>query len=360
MSDDLVPLSASRIKMLQTCSWSYWARYILKIPDKSNDGASRGTICHLIFELLGEPRHLQHYLDIVGAGTIEKSSAVYRLVKYHAKNLDVSDEENMQMIDEMILNGLNYDFFGEQGGKLDLAISEKDFDIIVDEDGKKYKIRGFIDKLFLYKDKSAIIRDFKTSKQVFKGKEITDNLQDLMYSLAISKLYPEHTDRISEFLFLKFDLDEDLLGNKGKGVVRMKEIAPEELEGFEHQLTEIQKTIDNFDENLARSSFAANKGYPKDGTFGGPLVCGKKGYKKSRGEYVLDKAGNKIPSYICPFREPLTFFKLKDKGGKVLKSAFTKEELLPLVKDGLVVEESHYKGCPHWNNQDVLNDLLDL
>ena len=50
-------LSASRIKVAQTCSWQYWTRYILKLPDKSNDGAKRGTICHLVFECLGNPRH---------------------------------------------------------------------------------------------------------------------------------------------------------------------------------------------------------------------------------------------------------------------------------------------------------------
>ena len=49
-----VTLSASRIKTAQSCSWLYWFKYILKAPDKSNDGAKRGTICHLVFELLGD------------------------------------------------------------------------------------------------------------------------------------------------------------------------------------------------------------------------------------------------------------------------------------------------------------------
>ena len=47
------PLSASRIKTLQTCSWQYWCKYHLKLPDKSNHGSLRGTICHAIFENLG-------------------------------------------------------------------------------------------------------------------------------------------------------------------------------------------------------------------------------------------------------------------------------------------------------------------
>ena len=109
---------------------------------------------------------------------------------------------------DMIFNGLSYDFFGKDLDKPTEEFSEKDFDIVKSDGDIKYKIRGFIDKLFLYKkQKFALIRDFKTSKDVFKGKDATDNLQDLMYSLAVKNLFPEYSNRVSEFLFLKFDLD---------------------------------------------------------------------------------------------------------------------------------------------------------
>ena len=80
----------------------------------------------------------------------------------------------------MTVNGLHYDF-GEDLGVPEEAISEKSFDIEIEGVDVSYRIKGFIDKLFLYKEKSyALIRDFKSSKQVFKGK-VTDNLQNLMY-----------------------------------------------------------------------------------------------------------------------------------------------------------------------------------
>ena len=151
------------------------------------------------------------------------------------------------------------------------------------EQGIRYAVRGYIDKLFVYKDNSVIIRDFKSSKQVFKGKEITDNLQNLIYCLAVKHLMPE-TEPQSEFLFLRFDLDRDLLGNSGKGRLKMDKISAEELEGFEYQLTQFQEYLDNFDETSAKSNLAAKQDYPKDGTFGGPLACGKDGYKMSRGQ----------------------------------------------------------------------------
>ena len=163
-------LSASRIKVAQTCSWLYWAKYVLKLPDRSNDGAKRGTICHLVFECLGNPRHKHHFKKIVKSKDVFASKAVRVLIEKNARQLDVADEENMDLIKDMTLAGLNYYFYGGSLGKPTEAISEKEFDIKVEKGKKRYVIKGFIDKLFLYKrKKTALIRDFKTSKQVFKG-----------------------------------------------------------------------------------------------------------------------------------------------------------------------------------------------
>lgn len=344
-------LSASRIKVAQTCSWQYWAKYVLKLPDKSNDGAKRGSICHLVFECLGNPRHKKHYVKILKKKDIFASSAVQKLVLKHAVKEGVDDEENISLIKDMTLNGLEYDFFGSHEGRPTKAISEKEFDIEINEKGKKYAIRGFIDKLFLYKKKKlAIIRDFKSSKQVFKGKEVTNNLQDLMYCLAVKHLYPEYLKRRSEFVFLKFDLSKDMFGKKGKGLLEMSPIENDELEGFEYELTEIQKYLDNFTVQKAKSDFASDQDYPKDGTFGGPLVCGKEGYKKRRGEFLLDAEGCKIENYICSVRKPMEYYVLLDKDGKIIGSSFKddKKSLQAKKKKGQKIELRKYEGCPKW------------
>jgi len=344
MNKQLSPLSASKIKTLQSCSWTYWSKYHLKLPDESNDGASRGTICHAVFECLGNPRHKNHYKKIHKEQSTWKSESVKRLVKIGAKKLGVFDKENLTLINEMIVNGINYDFFGKINEKPSEAISEKDFHITVDEDEKKYSIRGFIDKLFLYKKSGkALIRDFKTSKKVFSGKDKTDNLQDLMYSLAVKKLYPEALSRRSEFLFLKFDLEEDMLGGKGKGVVLMDEISDEELEGFEFFLTEIQTVIESFSEQDAISNLAAKQKYPTDGSFGGPLSCG---FAKKPGQ--LKKDGTKM--WHCSFKFPFKYWKLSSKEGGIIKTSKTKKDLEEIAQKEDILEEIFYEGCPHWND----------
>jgi hypothetical protein len=356
-------LSASRIKTLQMCSWKYWGNYILKLPDKSNDGASRGWICHLIFELLGNERHKHHYNLIISKGSIFASPSIKKLVLYHAKNLHVDDQENLDLIDSMTVNGLHYDFFGGDDYEPTKAISEEAFDIEVENEDFSYRIKGFIDKLFLYEETSyALIRDFKSSKQVFKGKEVTDNLQDLMYSLAVKHLYPNYKKRESEFLFLKFDLSKDMFNKSGNGVLKMEPLSDAELYGFQYELTEIQKVIDNFNEENAHSNFAGAQPYPSDGTFGGPLACGKDGYKMSRGQPVLDKNGEPIKAFICSFRKPFDYYALKDSSGKIIKTAFVedKDNLVKIQKEDQSIELLQYSGCPYWTPSESEHvDLFD-
>lgn len=359
--NELTKLSASRIKTAQQCSWTYWCNYKLKLPQAGNDGASRGTICHNVFELLGD-KHKREFNKILKEGTIWNTEVVSAQVKKEAIELKVNDQENLDLIDEMIVAGLRCDFFGDEKEKPIKAESERFFDLEIDKPDKgiRYAIRGYIDKLFIYKDNSVIIRDFKSSKSVFKGKDITDNLQNLIYSLAVKHLMPD-TEPQSEFLFLRFDLEKDILGERGKGYVQMEKISEEELEGFEYQLTEFQKYIDNFDEDCAKSNLAATQDFPKDGTFGGPLACGKDGFKISYGQPILDKNGEPIKAFICPYRKPMEYFAIKDKDGKVLKTAFVedKNSLNANEEDGEELVKMNYSGCPHWEDKNKLDDFLD-
>ncbi len=147
----------------------------------------------------------------------------------------------------------------------------------------------------------------------------------------------------------------------------MKELSPEELEGLELQLTQIQKYIDGFDEYDAVSNFAANqypenRGYPPDGSFGGLLACGKDGYKIFKKKPLLDKDGNKVPAYICPYRKPLEYYVVKDRAGKIIKSALKdkKFSLSPDSSKGETLELFKYNGCPHWTQKrENLDDFFN-
>jgi len=343
MSEPITPLSASRIKTAQSCSWLYWSKYKLNLPDASNDGAKRGSICHLIFELLGEPKRKKIYDKIVKSKDVFAVASIERLIRKHAKKSEVDDQENIDLIKEMTLNGLMYDFYGDKNGKPTHALSEKDFEIVVNTEEKKYKIKGFIDKLFLYKKKkSALIRDFKSSKQKFKGKEVSDNLQDYMYSLAVKHLYPEYTNRISEFLFLKFNLDDS--DSESEGAIQMSAISEDDLEGFEYQLSGIQEYLDNFSEQDATNNFAASQPYPSDNSFSGPLQCG---FAKQKGQ--LKKDGTLM--WHCGAKFGFDYYAVINAEGKHVKSYFEKEFDESMVPENHTFEKRYYAGCPKYQKR---------
>lgn len=331
-----VTLSASRIKTAQSCSWLYWAKYKLKLPDRGNDGSSRGTVCHEVFEFLGDKKNKKEFTKIIEKQDIFASKKVKDLVLDLAVKEGVGDDSNMNQIKTMTLNGLNYDFFGNEFGKITQEFSEKDFDFDVKDENLNYKIKGFIDKLFIYGNK-AIIRDFKSSKEVFKGKDLEDNMQDLMYTLAVRKMFPEIKELYSEFLFIKFDLS-------GKGCIKMPSISQEELEGFEQYLTHVQEYLDNFTEKTAMSNMAAKADYPKDNSFGGPIMCGK----AKKGE--LKKDGT--PAWCCAAKHDLEYYQIKDSSNKIIDSCFLADiqKYKEKYKDEKVkFEIFKYKGCPAFN-----------
>ena len=80
-------------------------------------------------------------------------------------------------------------------------------------------------------------------------------------------------------------------------------------------------------------------------------MCGKDGYKISKGTPLRDKDGNKVVAYICPYRKPLDYYALKDKSGKLIRSVFSedKDKITPDTKAGETLEPIKYEGCPYWN-----------
>ena len=139
----------------------YWGKYHLNLPDKTNDGAIRGSICHLVFELLLQNKHKKHYDEVVNSGDLETSPALIRLVKKHLRKQNAFHEENYDMIKDMVLVGLKFDFYCEGS---DLGDPELRFEIY--NENPEYRIMGFIDKYAIYdeEEKTVKIIDYKSSK----------------------------------------------------------------------------------------------------------------------------------------------------------------------------------------------------
>ena len=310
MAKDVKVLSASRIKTLETCSWVYWNNYHTKVPQTQNDGALRGTICHTIFELLLNPKHKNHYKQIIKSNSITGSKAITKLVKKLKAKVGLN-ESNFEILDQMIMVGLKHDFFGEKDGKI--VSPEYAFEIKNDE--PKYHIKGFIDKPIKSKNKMVII-DYKSSKAKFRGDDLEANIQAMMYSLASKKLWPK-LKPIVRFLFLRFP----------KQPIQELEFTDEQIKGFEHYLEHINEYINNFDENSAKANFAIDSDKNK-------WMC-------------------QIGNWKCPYKDPYEYYvKLNDKNEIVETSLNNNFKNTKEFK----IEKRRYEGCPKWPKQIKSND----
>ena len=310
--NSLKVLSASRIKTLETCSWVYWNNYHTKVPQSQNDGALRGTICHTVFELLLNKRHLKNYKRIIKKNAIDGDKGVDKLVKKLSAKVKL-DESNYKLLNDMILVGLKNDFFGEGG---EIVKPEYNFDITNEE--PKYHIKGFIDKPIKIKKEMHII-DYKSSKYKFRGDDLEANIQAMMYSLASKKLWPK-LKPIVKFLFLRFP----------KQPIQELIFTDEQIKGFEHYLEHINDYINKFNEESARANFAVDSQKNK-------WMCQVGGWK-------------------CPYKDPYKYYVKVNEKGEVVETSL--ENNFKDIK-GFKVETRDYEGCPKFQSSSKKDDFLD-
>jgi hypothetical protein len=311
-----VYLSASRIDSFNECSQRYGARYINRLPDAGNDGSNRGLTCHDTLELLLLPRHHKLYSEAIHHDTCTEVPALWRFIKRKATYYGVADPENLEMIDGFMMVALKNEAHGP-AGTIE-AFSEREFNISVDQDGKRYNVRGRIDRSFVVKDKEGLlvsVTDFKGSKDFYQGEKATDNVQSMIYQLALRSLHPEITRRRFRFLFMKFDPPWQ----------EMPILTDDQLDGCEYILTDLQERIEGF------TAANISDNLPQQDPYSG-FPCGKEGFKKDG-----------KPRWVCPARRPMDYW-VTVKKGKIDRSAKTEAELLP-AREGETIEPRSYPGC---------------
>lgn len=324
---DVVYQRSSALKTHDSCSWSYYSNYVLKIPHADNQGALQGNVCHSFFECMLHPHHKKLFKPIVAAKTVKAVPAAERYVRaLMRKNKLPATDKIFDKIDSMILVGLNTDFY-VKGGK----IVGNEFRFKIENENPKYKIYGTIDKIAI-KEKEKVIQidDFKSSKLKYSGEDKDSGVQALIYSLACKKLWPDYKPKM-RFIFLQFPDDP----------IQTAEFSDDVLRGFEYYLANTQEKFEKFTERDAYLNFAADQGMPSDGSFGGTLSCG---FAKKPGQ--LKKDGTLM--WHCPFKFAYDYFIVK-KDGKTIRSYLKQEDVT--LKEGEVMETARYDGCPRFRDR---------
>ena len=217
----------------------------------------------------------------------------------------------------------------------------------------------------VYQDGTVLIRDYKSSKETYKGHEAdSDNIQASDYALAVREIVKEVpiTKIIVEFLFLKFDCTKESvwspkfyrgkktkeLEHNGGGKITI-EFSPEEIIGFEHEAEDYQRYLENFTEKTAKGNFAADQGMPNDGSFSGKLLCGMGSV-----EGELKKDGT--PKFACPAKFAFNYYHIFDAENNFIATCFLHEREKLEAKyppNHYKWEEKTYLGCPKWKKRNT-------
>lgn len=308
-------LSASKIATLNKCSWSFYAKYILKLPDESNDGARRGSVTHEVLEFLAQPENHDLAREVLASKDPESFDVIKDMVEEEAKKQELVGRENLDMVYTFILNALKFDFFLEG---YDIVGIERKF--VLEEDG--YKALGFID-VDAERDDESLVKDYKTSKAKKSPKELAFDVQAYMYALASYKRDPNKSRYRVQFQFLKFVRTPN----------QFVEFTPNQLLGFEEYLKQVYEHISDYNVSKAVGNLASNS---KSNYW----LCGKKqGMKKKDGS----------PAWICPFKYPYIYYEAQDADGKIVKTSKKKSDLQELSEVTIVTK--YYDGCPAWKGK---------
>jgi hypothetical protein len=302
-------LSASRLKTFLSCSWIFYCEYILKLPSATHPKTKIGSLAHLIFEVLQNPRHRKHY-DAIMNGPIKSiynSKAITRLVKKHLdKNPDITYNISTDL-DSLTIVGLENDFFCSTAEE----VLPPEHEFLLDIDGMK--IKGYIDILAFYKDKIKI-RDYKSQGKRFTEDEMENNIQAGIYQLYANRKFDKPAE--VEFVMLRHP-ETKRMPNKHLQVV--PPYSKEQLEGFVEYLKYLNGLVQNFSLESATSHLK---------------VENDSGFCKR----------------VCQFREPMEYYILLDKEGEIVQTSKVEKDLV--AKEGQKVEKKYYTGCPYFYNDE--------
>lgn len=241
-----IKISASRVKCLKDCSMLFYLQEIERLPQKVWPRTNHGTLIHNIFEMIMDKKRAKRRLwlkDIILNGfDIQKYPSIKRYIHLFNNRIASLEPYTIKEMSDMLsvaFFGIRKYFLDDTGEKFILPeyTNEERFQI----DLGTFTISGFIDlKIKLSNDK-FIILDLKSQRNKFKKDEMIDNIQGLMYELAVWEKYKAQSH--VEFILLRHAPTKK---NPNLHIQITPEATPAQLIGLKLYLSHLYAEVNNF------------------------------------------------------------------------------------------------------------------
>lgn len=200
-------LRSSAIGSCKDCQWKYYLEYYAGISSIANFKASKGTLAHLVLELLAKSKKTEHYklkdkysdykylLDICWQRFLKDNSDHYEITDKDYKFC----QKSIEAVLNTCYNPLNLKVIKTEL-QFELDINKKGFKTL---SGKNCLLRGTIDLVTENDSNTIEVIDYKTGKRTDwitgKVKELEDFQKDIqlrIYDLALYTLFPQYKYRM--------------------------------------------------------------------------------------------------------------------------------------------------------------------
>jgi len=282
---------------------AFYFKHVLMLPDKTHWKTLVGSNHHNVIEYMLKPKRrarldaiLEDGFSFAANPEIERYCLMWR---DHYK-LDLWDHQNVEDMLRLTFSTLK-PFIKEGQFK-----SEQRFEIKLGEATGS----GYIDILTLGDD--ARILDMKTKGKKFTQKELSENVQAMMYSWyyyeTYGKLVPVH------FILTRFPPTKK---DPGRHIQTVMPPTEAQIDGFKEYVKHLYKVMNEFGLQDAYSNWHADEGF-----------CLR----------------------VCQLRNSFEYISIKKKGTDKFVGNYLMDQA-PEPKDDEYAEKARHPGCPRWNPQ---------
>jgi hypothetical protein len=314
-----VRLSASTIKTFINCSYLFYQNYIKLVPQKQHESLPKGTLVHLVLELLLlKPKRKEMVQSILKFQSINSTPALARFVHKRLAKYNLDSSLVFKEIESWIITGLRNEYFGSTiNGVKPKLLTEQQFSLPLND----YEITGTIDKIAIFDDE-LIIYDYKSSKQKFSGEDKEANIQAMLYLWAARQLFPGKKKYSFKFVFLRFP----------RNPIQEHTYSEIQIDGFTSWIEYILPLMANMDAHAAHANFAAD----------------------DKNKSWLCKAG---ATWKCPYLEAFEYFQVTDEKGNFVRNSLTIPLNVPLNHR---ISKKTYEGCARFVRAKAKEDIEDF